>query len=172
MCLIVWFLDINLFPHRVQWYRFYLIILLLRLFDWFPSTQCIRILIFSTMTHHVAPWDGFFLENREQLYGFLIVWIFMWRLVWSVVVRYLLITFQISFWLLRIICPSCTFSMLHFMLRSSHFSLSFRYFFYKPTAIIKMVMSKVITRILLHPHMLCQPLFRRVCSVALITIKL
>ena len=33
-------------------------------------------------------------------------------------------------------------------------------------------MSEVLTRILLHPHMLCQPLFRRVCSFALITIKL
>ena len=40
------------------------------------------------------------------------------------------------------------------------------------TAIIKMVMSEVLTMILLHPHMLRQPLFRRVCFVALITIKL
>ena len=33
-------------------------------------------------------------------------------------------------------------------------------------------MSEVPTTILLHPHMLCQPLFKRVCSVALVTIKL
>ena len=37
---------------------------------------------------------------------------------------------------------------------------------------INMEMSKVLTRIFLHPYMLFQPLFRRVCSVALITIKL
>ena len=35
-----------------------------------------------------------------------------------------------------------------------------------------MIMPEVLTRILLHPHMLCKPLFRRVCSVALISIKL
>ena len=62
--------------------------------------------------------------------------------------------------------------MLHFILPSSHVFLSFRYFCYKPDCIIKMVMSEVLTRKLLHPHMLCQSLFRRVCSVALIQIKL
>ena len=62
--------------------------------------------------------------------------------------------------------------MLHFMVPSSHFFLSIRYFFINLTAIIKMVMSKVLTRKLLHPHMLCQPLFRIVCFVALFTIRL
>ena len=56
------------------------------------------------------------------------------------------------------------------MLPSSHFFLSC--IFINLTAIIKIVMSEVLTRILLHPHMLCQPLLRRVCSVALITNKL
>ena len=93
------------------------------------------------------------------------------------------------------------------MLPSSHFFLSFSYFFIwciligsnqsysehkliclffvlevriivyiwvfiNLTAKIEMVMSEVLTMILLHPHMLCQPISRRVCSVALITIKL
>ena len=97
----------------------------------FPSTQCIRIHICSSMTLHVTPGDGFFLAHRGQWYGFLIVWIFMWRLVWSVVVCYLLFTFQMLIWLLWIICPFGTFSMLHFMLPSSQFFLSFRYFFNK-----------------------------------------
>ena len=33
-------------------------------------------------------------------------------------------------------------------------------------------MSEVLTKILLHPHMLCLPLFKKICFVALITIKL
>ena len=65
-----------------------------------------------------------------------------------------------------------TISMLHFQLPSSHLFLSFRYFFVNLTTMIKMVMSEVLTRILLHQHMLLQPLFIRVGSVALITIKL
>ena len=74
--------------------------------------------------------------------------------------------------IILLLCLFGTFFMLHFMLPSSHFLLSFRDFLINLTAEIKMVMSEVLTRILLHPHMLCQPLFRRVCSVTLITIKL
>ena len=118
MCLFVWFLDISPLPHRVQWYRFYSIILLQRLFlvvPWydFPFTQCIRIKFFSSMTLHVAPGEGFFLAHREQWYRFFIVWIFMWRLVWSVVAWYLLFTFRILIWSLWIICPFGKFSMLY-----------------------------------------------------------
>ena len=138
----------------------------------FPSTQCIIIQICSSMTLHVAPGDGIFLAHTEQWYGFSIVWIFMWRFVWPVVVWYLLCTYQILILCLWIICPFSTFSMLHFLLPSSHFFLSFRIFFINLTAMIKIVMPEVHTRILLHPHMLFPPLFRRVCAVALITIKL
>ena len=46
------------------------------------------------------------------------------------------------------------------------------FFFINLIAIIKMAMSDVPTRVLFHPHMLFQPLFIRVCSVALITTKL
>ena len=60
--------------------------------------------------------------------------------------------------------------MLHFMLPSSHFFFSFRYFFYKPDC--NNHNGNLLTRILLHPHMLCQPLFRKYSFVALITIKL
>ena len=64
-------------------------------------------------------------------------------------------------------------SVLHFMLPSSQFVWSFRYCFINLTAIVKMVMYEVLTRILLHLHMLCQRLFRFCfCFVALITIKL
>ena len=42
----------------------------------------------------------------------------------------------------------------------------------KKEILIKMVMSEVLSRVLLHPHMLCQLLFKRVCYVALITIKM
>ena len=97
----------------------------------------------------------------------------MWCLVLSVVVWYLLFTFQIIIWLLLIICPFCTFSMLHFMLPSSTFSCpSIFSSSINLTATIKMVISEVLTMILPCPHMLCQPLFRRVCPVALTTIKL
>ena len=45
-------------PHRVQWYRFYSIVFFLALWvvPWYdlPSTQCLSIQIFSSMTHHVA----------------------------------------------------------------------------------------------------------------------
>ena len=112
------------------------------------------------------------LAHREQLYGFFIVWIFMWPLVGSVVVWYLQFTFQILICLLWIMFPFCTFSILHFMLPSSHFLFYFRYLFINLTAIIKMIISEVLTRILLHPPVLCQPLLRRVCSLALITFKL
>ena len=61
-------------------------------------------------------------------------------------------------------CISCY--LLH------NFSCPSGIFFINLTAIIKMVMSEVLTRILLLLHMLCQPLFRGVISVALITIKL
>ena len=135
----------------------------------FPFTQCIRIQIFASMTLNAAPGDGV-LAHREQWYGFCIVWIFMWHLIWSLVVWYLLFAFQVLIWLLWIICPFSLFFWLHFMLPSSHVFLSFRYFFIILTAIMKVVMSEVLTRIFLHPHMLCQPLFRRVCFVALITI--
>ena len=51
------------------------------------------------------------------------------------------------------------------------FSCSSGIFFIKLTAIIQMVMSEVLTRILFNPHMLCQPLFRKVCFVSLIIIE-
>ena len=98
----------------------------------FPSTQCIGNQIFSSMNFHVAPEDGFFYAHREQWCGFFIVWIFMWRLLCSVVVWYLLFKYQILIWLLWIICSFGKFFMLLFLLTSSHFFLSFRYFFYKP----------------------------------------
>ena len=34
----------------------------------FPSTQCIRIQIFSSMTLHVAPGDGFFATQRTVIW--------------------------------------------------------------------------------------------------------
>ena len=122
----------------------------------FPSTQCIGNQILSNMTLHVAPRDGFFLAHSKQRYGIFIVWIFMWHLVWFVVVWYLLFTFKVLIWLLWIIYPFGTISMLNFILLSSHFFLSFRYCFVSLTAINKMVMSEVLILILLHPHMLCQ----------------
>ena len=75
------------------------------------------------MTLHVAPGDGFYLAHRGQWYGFFIVWIFIWRLVWFVVVCYLLFTFQILIWLLWILGFFGTFSMLHFMLPYSQFQI-------------------------------------------------
>ena len=62
--------------------------------------------------------------------------------------------------------------MLHFMLPSSQFSCPSGIFFINLTALIQMVMSKVCTRILFNHHMLCPLFLRRVCFVALITIKL
>ena len=63
MCLFVWFLNIGPFPHRVQWFLlnnpFTAFLWVVPCYD-FPSTQCIRIHIFSSTTLHVASGDGFF----------------------------------------------------------------------------------------------------------------
>ena len=130
-------------PHRVQWFRFYSIILLLcRVVPWYNMTSL-----------------------PQSLYGlwFSLPWLFMWLLEMDffgtqrTVIRIfhsmnlhvalsvvcglwcLLITFNIFIWLLRIICSLGTFSMFYFMIRFSHFLLSFRYlYFINLTAIIKM----------------------------------
>ena len=52
------------------------------------------------------------------------------------------------------------------------FSCPLGIFFINLTTIIQMVMSKVVTRILFNHYILYQPLFRRVCFVSLITIKM
>ena len=92
--------------------------------------------------------------------------------VWSVVVWYVLFTFQVLIWLLWILCPFGKISMLHLCYLLHTFSCLSGILFKILTAKIKMVMPELFNRMLLHPHILCQPLIRRVCFVALVTIKL
>ena len=110
----------------------------------FPFTKCRRIQIFSSMTLHVAPWDGFLGTQRTVIWTFHSMNL---HVVLSVVCGCMVFAIYIPN--IHMITMN---NMLHFMLPSSHFFMYFRVF--------------------LHSHMLCQPLFRRVCSVALITIKL
>ena len=64
------------------------------------------------------------IPHRAQWYWFSPVWIFMWQFVWFVVCGVVCgCTYPISFLWLGII-----FSMLHCLLPSSHFSLSFKFF--------------------------------------------
>ena len=116
MCLFVWFLDIRPFPHRVQWYRF-LLNIPFTASPWVvpcyesPSTECIRIHIFSSITLYVGPGDGFCGTQK------IVIGIF--------------------------------------------YSIN-----------LHVAVSVVCGWILFNPHMLCQPLFRTVCFLALITINL
>ena len=112
LCLFVWFLDKVLCHTEYSDTNFYSEIVLLCLFEWFL--------------------DKTFLSHSAWIFRLSLAWLFMWLLEWSVVVWYLLFTVQILIGILWIICPFCTFSMLHFIVTSSHFFLSFRYFFYKP----------------------------------------
>ena len=132
-------------------------------------TQCIRIQIFSTMTLHVAPGDGFF--GTQQ----------------TVICLFYSMNFHMP---LSVVCDCKVFAIyipnitmnnmshmyiFHVAFNVTFFTLLFVlqvFFLINLTAIIKMVMSEVLNMILLHPHVLCQTPFRRVCFVALITIKL
>ena len=131
MCPFVWFLDISTLPHRVQWYRFYSIVLLLGLFEWFLDMTSLP--PFSSMTLHVAPGDGFFGTQRTVK---LIFHSMNPHVALSVVCGCMV--FAIDTTNNNLITMNNTshcigrFSMLHFMLPSSHFFLSFRYCFHKP----------------------------------------
>ena len=148
----------------------------------FPFTQCTRIQIFSSMTVHVtiyvAPRDGSFATQRT--------------LIWNLPS----INLHVA---LCVVCDCMVFAIYrpNFILMARN-NMSLHYIFHVAlpvtiftiflviqfflntdcndlTAEINMVLSlssEDHTRTLLDPHMLCQPLFRRVCAVALITIKL
>ena len=152
MCLFVWFLEISPLPHIVQWYGFFPVFLLLCIFEWFldmnflpHSAQGFRFSLawlFIWLFMWLLEMDP--LPHRAQWYGFFLVWIFMWQIcvVCGVVCG---CTYPISFLWLGIIRLFNTFPMLHCLLPSSHFSLSFR-FFLNPdcddlTAEINMVLS-------------------------------
>ena len=136
MCLFVWFLEISPLPHIVQWYGFFPVFLLLCIFEWFldmnflpHSAQGFRFSLawlFIWLFMWLLEMDP--LPHRAQWYGFFLVWIFMWQIcvVCGVVCG---CTYPISFLWLGIIRLFSTFSMLHCLLPSSHFSLSFRFFF-------------------------------------------
>ena len=94
-----------------------------------------------------------FLAHRQQWYGLSLVWIFMWRLVWSVAFKF---EIHINLWYIFHVAFPVTFFTLFLVIQV---------FFYKPDYNNQ-------NGNLLQPHMLLQPLFRRVCSVALIIIKL
>ena len=171
--------------HRVQWYGFFPILLLLFLFGWFfdmsslphsaPGFRWSLTWLFMWLFMWLLEMDPF--PHREQWYEVSQLWIFTWHFVWCVIVWFLLSTYPITFLWLRIICPFSTFSMLYCLLPSSQFSLSFILFSLYPdcndlTEEINMVLSlasEVHTRTVLDVHMLCQSLFRRVCANALIT---
>ena len=148
----------------------------------FPFTQCTRIQIFSSMTVHViiyvAPRDGSFATQRT--------------LIWNLPS----INLHVA---LCVVCDCMVFAIYrpNFILMARN-NMSLHYIFHVAlpvtiftiflviqfflntdcndlTAEINMVLSLASedhTRTVLDPHMLCQPLFRRVCAVALITIKL
>ena len=144
----------------------------------FPSTQCPRIQIFFSMSFHmtlyVATGDESFATHSTVIWIFPSIF-FICHVLWFVVCC---CTYPNSFVWLGIMPIYSTFSMLHCLLPSSHFSLSFS-FLLNPdcndlTAEIIMVLSyayEVHTITVLHLFMLCQPLFRRVFPVALLTIK-
>ena len=103
------------------------------------------------MTLHVAPGHGFFGTQRT------VIWIFQnmnLHVALSVVCGCMVFAIYI---------PNInlfgTFSMLHFVLPSSNCFVIQVFFFINLIAIIKMVMSEVLTMVLLHPHMLCEPPF-------------
>ena len=109
-----------------------------------------RIYIFSSMTLHLAPGDGFLGTQRTVIWMFHSMNI---HVVLSVVCGG--IVFVISIPNINLITLN-NMSMLHMML-PSQFLVRQVFFLINLTAINKMAISEVLPRLLLLPHMLCQP---------------
>ena len=149
----------------------------------FPFTQCSRIQICVSMTLnmtlYVATGDGSFATQSTE------IWIFPSRNLYEAICLVCGVVcgcaYPNLFLWLGILRLFSTLAMLHCLLPSSYISFSFSFFFFlNPDcndliAKINKVLSKtsdVHIMTVLHPHMLCQPLFRQVCAVALTTINL
>jgi hypothetical protein len=122
------------------------------------------------MTLHAAPGDGFFgtqrtvlwIFHRMNLYVALSVVCGCMIFVIYILSNNLITMNNMSLWYIFHVKFYFTFFTLFLVLRV--------FCVINLTAIIKMVISELVTRMFIPLHILCKPLIRRVCFVTLVTI--